>query len=121
MINQIDALAEKLTEEVGIEFRRDEWETEAPENYGAIEYRETRGFWAGGVLIDEIQVVDIFLYIDNDEDNTVDSWRDAVESVLAEDDYMTYRLTDRVQMTETNKIRWTWRAEICGPLEEEEE
>ena len=110
--NLIDALAEALTAETGVQFRVDAWKNKAPANYGVVELTgQNNAEWADGHMIDQAFTVEITLYVTGS--NAL--WIEQVQEVL-EDFDAGYGLPERRWLPDIEKTAWVWKANFYGPV-----
>lgn len=115
--NIVDYLTEKLTESTGIEFARDAWENEAPENYGVVELGDMlEAQWADGKLIDAIYAVRVTLYVGGCEDDWIDRVNALLESLEEQDILTADYTTAREFLMDIEKVCWTWNLRVYGPI-----
>ena len=110
--NRLDDLLDALNTIDGIEFVRDAWINDAPENYGVLELAgQNGGQWADGHLVDQSFALVITIYV---KDGT-DIWVDAVQGVLAAQD-LAYGMPRREYDYGGDAVMWQWTATWYGPL-----
>lgn len=115
-VNMIDRLIDSLNAIENIEFVRDAWINDAPENYGVVELTgESESQYADGVMIEQAFRLRITIYVKDDED----AWLDAVQAVLAAED-LCYSLPNRGYDYAVDAVMWQWQAVYFGPLTWEE-
>lgn len=115
--DRIDVIIAKLNEIDGVEFARDAWENQAPENYGVVELSgEARQLWGDGHLLDSIWTAYVTLYVTGDDD----TWPETVQAKLEELEEsglfdLTYTIT-REYDYQIDKVRWRWTLLMTGGL-----
>ena len=112
--NRLDDLLDALNAISGIEFARDAWINDAPENYGVLELtRQNGGQWADDKLQEQSFEVSIVIYVKDDSD----IWVDSVQGVLEAQD-MAFGMPRRGYDYGSNAVMWQWTATYYGPLTE---
>ena len=112
--NRLDDLLDALNTLEGIEFVRDAWINDAPENYGVLELTgQNASQWADGHLAEQAFALLITIYVKDGSD----TWVDAVQSVLAALD-LSYGLPRREYDYGSDAVMWQWTAMWYGPLTE---
>ena len=107
-----DTLIDALNELEGIEFTRDAWENQAPENYGVVELAgEADALWADDRQIGAIYQVNVHLYVKGGGDE----WIGAVQAVLAENTDG-YTMPTHEYAYDISKNHWLWQCRIIGPM-----
>ena len=115
-VDMIDRLIERLNAIEGIEFVRDAWINDAPENYGVVELTgESESQYADDGMTEQAFRLRITIYVKDGED----AWLDAVQTVLAAED-LAYSLPNRAYDYGGDAVMWQWQAVYFGPLTWEE-
>ncbi len=113
MSNMIDRLIDSLNEIEGIEFVRDAWINDESVTHGVVSMNgEVSGCWADGHMIDQAFRLRIAIYVKDGED----SWLDAVQTVLDDED-IAYTLPNRTYLYDADTVEWEWTCTLYGPLE----
>ena len=121
-VNAMDRIVARLNTISGIEFARDAWVNQAPDNYGVVELSgEARQLWADGHLVDSAWNVIVTAYVGDGNDD----WPEKVQERLqALEDAGKCDLTHTIGREfdyETGKVRWTWTLYMYGTLTRTEE
>lgn len=116
-INAIDKIVEKLNEISGIEFAKDAWVNEAPENYGVVELSGEAGqLWGDGHLTDSAWTVVVTVYVKEDNDDWPSIVRDKLRDLEDEGKVEFTHIVSRDFDYETGKVRWQWTVRMYGEL-----
>ena len=112
----VDILVNKLNEIEGITFERGAWESEAPDDCGAVEMSgQYNSLWADDKQQEQTFTVAVHLYC-KDGGN---QWISKIQEKLAEAvDW--YTMPTHEYIYEIEKNHWTWNAFIIAPLQWEE-
>ena len=112
----VDILKDKLNEIEGIEFERDSWENEAPDDYGVVVMGEqVKALWADNKMVGQIFRVEVHLYAVDGSN----AWVGKIQSKLA-DAADWYNLGQHEYLYDINKNHWMWNAFIIAPLQWDE-
>ena len=112
--NLLDDLLDALNAIDGIEFVRDAWINDAPDNYGVLELSgQNASQWADGHLAEQAFTLLITIYVKDGSD----TWVAAVQNVLAAQD-LTYGMPRREYDYGSDAVMWQWTAMWFGPLTE---
>lgn len=110
--NRLDDLLDALNTISGIEFVRDAWINDAPENYGVLELTgQNASQWADGRMLEQSFGLLITIYVKGGDD----TWIGAVQGVL--DGFeLSYGFPRREYDYGSDAVMWQWTATIYGPL-----
>ena len=112
--NRLDDLLEALNTISGIEFVRDAWINDAPDNYGVLELTgQNASQWADGHMAEQAFSLLITIYVKDGSD----IWVDSVQGVLAAQD-LSYGVPRREYDYGSDAVMWQWSAAFFGPLTE---
>lgn len=112
--NRLDDLLAALNAISGVEFVRDAWINDAPDNYGVLELTgQNNAQWADGHLVDQSFGLQITIYVKDGSD----IWADSVQGVL-EDQELAYGMPRREYDYGGDSVMWQWTATYYGPLTE---
>ena len=112
--NRLDDLLDALNTISGIEFVRDAWINDAPDNYGVLELTgQNAAQWADGHMVDQSFGLQITIYVKDDSD----IWADSVQGVLDAQD-LGYGMPRREYDYGGDSVMWQWTATFNGPLTE---
>lgn len=112
--NRLDDLLDALNTISGIEFVRDAWINDAPDNYGVLELTgQNNSQWADGHLVDQSFGLQITIYVKDGSD----IWVDSVQGVLDAQD-LAYGMPRREYDYGGDAVMWQWTATFYGPLTE---
>ena len=110
--NRLDDLLDALNTISGIEFVRDAWINDAPENYGVLELTgQSAAQWADGKRQEQAFLLTITIYVKDGSD----IWLDSVQGVL-EDFDLSYGIPRREYDYGGDAVMWQWTAMFYGPL-----
>lgn len=112
--NRLDDLLDALNTITGIEFVRDAWINDAPENYGVLELTgQSAALWADGKMQEQAFQLQITIYVKDGSD----IWLDSVQGVLQDFDLF-YANPRREYDYGGDSVMWQWMAWFYGPLTE---
>ena len=112
--NRLDDLLNALNTISGIEFVRDAWINDAPENYGVLELTgQSASLWADGKMQEQAFQLQITIYVKDGSD----IWLDSVQGVLDDFD-LSYSNPRHEYDYGGDSVMWQWTAWFYGPLTE---
>lgn len=117
-MDRIDQMLDMLGDEIPeIIWEREAADVARPEDWGALELRkEPDAQWADGQVTDRIWSMDLFLAVGDQGSE----WAERIDSVLRrfdeEAEWITWEMTERGWQPNIQKVLWTWRIRLYGPL-----
>ena len=110
--NRLDDLLDALNTISGIEFVRDAWINDAPQNYGVLELTgQNASQWADGGMQEQAFGLQVTIYVKDGED----TWIESVQHVFDDFD-LSYGMPRREYDYGSDSVMWQWTATIYGPL-----
>lgn len=118
-IDVLDLITAKLNELEGIEFARDAWENEAPDQYGVVEMSGVPTvYYADGHPTDCIYQVLVTLYVTGANDEWAGKVTEKLMALESANPWLdlSCRLTEHTYLFDINKVRWAFSVRVWAPL-----